>query len=95
MNLTLYPFIRDAGINNSHIHPIISPFRNPSSRKFPLEEIKKLKALLNSKFSKKDLRVLKYFLGFEVARNAQGISLFQNKYALDLIHDVGLTEAKP
>lgn len=60
-----------------------------------LTEITQLKALLNSKFSIKDLGVLKYFFGFDIARNAQGISLCQRQYALDLIQDGGLLGAKP
>lgn len=60
-----------------------------------LHEIQQLKALLDAKFSIKDLRILKYFLGFEVARNTHGIYLFQRKYDLDLIHDACLICAKP
>lgn len=60
-----------------------------------IEQIRNLKALMNSKFSIKDLGVLKYFLGFKVSRNAQGISLCQRKYSLYLIHDACLIGAKP
>ncbi|GAU37804.1 hypothetical protein TSUD_276210, partial [Trifolium subterraneum] len=58
-------------------------------------EIQNIKALLDAKFSIKDLGSLKYFLGFEVARTQAGISLCQRKYALDLIKDTGLLGAKP
>lgn len=60
-----------------------------------LEEINQLKALLNVRFSIKVLGVSKYFLGFEVARNAQGISLCQRKYVLDVIQDADLLGVKP
>jgi hypothetical protein len=60
-----------------------------------MNEIKNVKTLLNDKFSIKDLGVLKYFLGFEVARTSQGISLCQRKYTLDLLSDSGLLGAKP
>lgn len=60
-----------------------------------LHEIQQLKALLDAKFSIKDLGILKYLLGFEVYRNAHGISLCQRKYVLDLIHDACLLGAKP
>ncbi|GAU47119.1 hypothetical protein TSUD_98960 [Trifolium subterraneum] len=49
-----------------------------------MTEINQLKALLDQKFSIKDLGSLKYFLGFEVARSKSGISLCQRKYTLAL-----------
>lgn len=60
-----------------------------------LQEIHQLKALLDAKFRIKDLGILKYFQGFEVAQNLHGVSLCQRKYALDLIHDTSLLGAKP
>lgn len=60
-----------------------------------LDEIIQIKTLLDNKFNIKDLGVLKYFLGFEVSRTHDGISLCQRKYALNLIHDVGLIGTIP
>ncbi|MCH91191.1 retrovirus-related Pol polyprotein from transposon TNT 1-94 [Trifolium medium] len=60
-----------------------------------INEIHQLKALLDNKFSIKDLGFLKYFLGFEVARSKTGISLCQRKYTLDLLQDSGLLGTKP
>lgn len=54
-----------------------------------LEELTNIKTLLDNKFNIKDLGVLKYFLGFKVARTQDGISHCQQKHALDLILDAG------
>ena len=43
----------------------------------------------------KDLGKLKYFLGIEVGRGAEGFMLTQHKYTLDLVADVGLLGSKP
>ena len=43
----------------------------------------------------KDLGKLKYFLGIEVARNTEGMFLSQQKYALDVISEIGLLGTKP
>jgi hypothetical protein len=59
------------------------------------DEIQKISALLDAKFSNKDLGSLKYLLGFEVARTQAGISLCQRNNTLDLIQDAGLLGAKP
>ena len=48
------------------------------------------KQYLSSCFHMKDLGVLRYFLGIEIARSAEGISLCQRKYALDIIAEYGL-----
>ena len=60
-----------------------------------LVEIQQLKQSLDAKFGIKDLGILKYFLGFEVARSTLGIVLHQRKYCLDLLQDTGLLAAKP
>ena len=57
--------------------------------------MEELKAMLDHKFKLKDLGELKYFLGLEVARFAQGINLCQRKYTLELLSDTGMLGSKP
>ncbi|CAH9079365.1 unnamed protein product, partial [Cuscuta epithymum] len=57
--------------------------------------LSRFKTYLHSCFHMKDLGVLKYFLGIEVARGADGIFLCQRKYILDIISEAGLLGAKP
>ena len=51
--------------------------------------------LLNDRFKLKDLGPLKYFLGLEIARSADGISVCQRKYALEILEDSDLLASKP
>ncbi|KAA3465107.1 Retrovirus-related Pol polyprotein from transposon TNT 1-94 [Gossypium australe] len=57
--------------------------------------LKTFKGYLSSCFHMKDLGVLKYFLGTEVARSSLRLFLCQRKYALNDILDKGLVGAKP
>ena len=54
----------------------------------------RLKERLTREFEIKDLGVLKYFLGIEVAYSKVGIFLSQRKYVLDLLAKIGLTGGK-
>ena len=46
-------------------------------------------------FEIKDLRNLKYFLGMEVGRSREGISVSQRKYTIDLLKETSMIGCKP
>ena len=54
-----------------------------------------LKKTLAKEFEIKNLGNLRYFLGMEVARSREGISVSQIKYVLDLLTDCGMLGCKP
>lgn len=58
------------------------------------EEIATVKHTLQSNFGIKDLGILKYFLGLEVAHSSKGISLCQRQYCIDLLVESGMLESK-
>ena len=58
-------------------------------------EITALQRKLATEFELKDLGNLRYFLGIEVARSAQEISLCQRKYVIDLLTETGMLDCKP
>ncbi|EOY13312.1 Cysteine-rich RLK (RECEPTOR-like protein kinase) 8, putative [Theobroma cacao] len=54
-----------------------------------------VKGFLSSQFKLKDLGKVKFFLGLEIARSPEGISICQRKYILDLLEEHGLLGTKP
>jgi len=60
-----------------------------------LETIEHIKKLLHQAFKIKNLRNLKYFLGFEVTRSHKGIHLCQRKYVIDILSLTGMIGCKP
>ncbi|KAI5327261.1 hypothetical protein L3X38_026657 [Prunus dulcis] len=60
-----------------------------------IDEINTLKHSLHQKFAIKDLGVLKYFLGIEMATSPKGLFLSQRKYVIDLLQEVKMIDCKP
>lgn len=59
------------------------------------DEIRKLKEMLAKEFEIKDLGILGYLVGIEVARLSKGIFVSQTKYVLDLLQEIGMLGCKP
>ncbi|PNX54602.1 putative copia-type protein, partial [Trifolium pratense] len=55
-----------------------------------LTKFTRIKTILDAQFKIKDLGILKYFLGLEVAHSQAGITISQRKYCLDLLESSGL-----
>ena len=53
------------------------------------------KRKLAVEFKMKDLGMVHYFLGMEVWQNADGISLGQGKYTIDIMNRFGMMDCKP
>ncbi|KAL9858680.1 putative RNA-directed DNA polymerase [Arabidopsis thaliana] len=57
--------------------------------------LQELKKRLAHAFKLRDLGPLKYFLGLEIARTKEGISVCQRKYCLGLLEESGLLACRP
>ncbi|XP_070032557.1 uncharacterized mitochondrial protein AtMg00810-like [Nicotiana tomentosiformis] len=60
-----------------------------------LKLIKQVRKDLQERFKIKDLGKRKYFLGIEFSRSQEGIVMYQRKYTLELVFELGLAGAKP
>ncbi|KAI5336207.1 hypothetical protein L3X38_015473 [Prunus dulcis] len=60
-----------------------------------IDEINTLKHSLHQKFAIKDLGVLKYFIGIEMATSPKGLFLSQRKDVIDLLQEVKTIVCKP
>lgn len=60
-----------------------------------MSAIQDLKLFLAHNFHMKDLGDLRYFLGIEISRSADGIFLCQRKYTRDIISEFGMAGKKP
>ena len=58
------------------------------------ELIKVARRRLVSEFEMKDLDMMHYFLGMEVWKNADGISLGQGKYTTEILKRFGMMDCK-
>ena len=58
------------------------------------ELIKVARRIIATKFEMKDLDMMHYFLGMEVWQNADGISLGQGKYAVEILNRFGMMDCK-
>ncbi|KAL0361435.1 UNVERIFIED_CONTAM: Retrovirus-related Pol polyprotein from transposon RE2 [Sesamum radiatum] len=57
--------------------------------------INEVKRYLDDLFTIKDLDYAKYFFGLEIVRSADGMSVSQHKYTMDIISDSGMAHANP
>lgn len=57
--------------------------------------MERLKKSLATEFEVKDLRLMRYFLGMEIARSKRGINISQRRYILDLLPETRMIGCKP
>ena len=70
-----------------YVDDILSIGNNPTC-------VQSLKKVLDDRFGLKNLGSLRYFLGLEVVKTDAGISLNQQKYALEILKDTGFLGSK-
>ena len=57
------------------------------------ELLNEFKRSMKNEFEMIDLGKMRYFLGIEMIQKADGIFICQRKYAADIVHDTGLSNA--
>jgi len=60
-----------------------------------MQEIDNLNKQLRAEFEVKDLGIMRYFLGMEVARSKEELFISQKKYTIDLLEDTGMLACRP
>ncbi|CAN6713208.1 unnamed protein product [Malus baccata var. baccata] len=83
-------------LNDNHTWSVVKlPQGKKAVRRDNVDELNALKQSLHHKFAIKDLGVLKYFLGIEIATSIKGLFLNQKKYVLDLLDEAKMMDSKP
>ena len=82
-------------ITNSHTTTLLIYVDDIILAGSSLKEFDFIKQILDQNFKIKDLGLLRFFLGLEVAYSRTGIFLSQRQYCLNLISNSGLLGAKP
>lgn len=85
-------FIYEHGTDRIHVLVYVDDLIITGNSKPVIDQFKEY---LCSCFRMKDLGILRYLLGIEVARSPAGMYLCQRKYSLDIIAETGLMGAKP
>ena len=60
-----------------------------------VSEMNQLKRCSTSEFEIKDLGPLRYFFGMKVAQSKKGIVVSQEKYVLDILKEIGMSNCRP
>ena len=93
-SVTHYTIIQEFGMFSINIHHKANIFTFLFTRS-DQDGINQPKKHQFNHFQTKDLGLLGYFLGIEVAQSRSGIVISQRKYALDILEDIGMLDCRP